>query len=234
MQETFPIIFEDDYFVAINKPNGILVHRTKISEDVVFVLQLLRKQLGYRIFPVHRLDRPTSGVLIFGKNPDAASRLSELLRSRNIEKKYLAVVRGYVPESLIIDSPLRHPDREELQEAKTEFWKLAQSECPFAISRYPSSRYSLVRIQLHTGRRHQIRRHFAHLRHPVIGDKRYGDCKHNKYFREILDLSTLLLHASDTSFIHPFTNMECVIRADFPETFSAALERLKLCLPDKV
>ena len=155
---TFPILFENESLVAINKPTGILVHRTKISEDTIFVLQLLRKQLKQRVYPIHRLDRATSGILVFGKNPEAAALLSEQMRLQKIEKAYLAIVRGYVEEKGTIDYPLAPEPHLEKQAAITHFDRLAQVEIPEAVGRYATARYSLLRIHTETGRRHQIRR----------------------------------------------------------------------------
>ncbi len=217
----FQILYDDDSFVAINKPTGILVHRTKISEDTTFVLQLLRNQLGHRIYPVHRLDRPTSGVLLFGKTKEAAGLLSDLMRKKVMKKKYLGVVRGFVEEEGTIDYPLIGKEHLPAQEAITHYTKLSQVEKEFSISRYPTSRYSLVEITLDTGRRHQIRRHFAHLRHPVIGDKRHGDCKHNKFFREQLNINRMLLHAGSLQFLHPVSKELVKIEAPLDDEFNS-------------
>lgn len=223
----FNILYQDADFVAIHKPSGILVHRTRISEDTVFVLQLLRDQLGYHIYPVHRLDRMTSGVLIFGKNKAAASSLSELFREQQITKTYIAVVRGYLPTSGTIDYPLARSPKHQKQVAISEYRSLDQTEIPHAISRYPTSRYSLVEIKPQTGRFHQIRKHFAHLRHPIIGDRPHGDCKHNKYLREKLGISTMLLHARSFSFVHPYTLNKVIITTEPDISFLKALDILE-------
>jgi len=223
---SFHILYEDAEFIAIHKPSGILVHRTRISEDTVFVLQLLRDQVGYHIFPVHRLDRMTSGVLVFGKTKEAAGRLSKLFREQQIEKTYLAVVRGHLPAMGTIDYALaRSPDHQK-QPALTDYRMLDQTEIPHAISRYPTSRYSLVEVMPKSGRFHQIRKHFAHLRHPVIGDRPHGDCKHNKYLREKLGIRTMLLHAQSFSFLHPRTLKRVIIRSNLDNSFVDALKIL--------
>ncbi len=230
---SFHILYEDAEFIAIHKPSGILVHRTRISEDTIFVLQLLRNQVGYHLFPVHRLDRMTSGVLIFGKTKEAAGSLSELFREHQIEKTYLAVVRGHLPATGTIDYALaRSPDHQK-QPALTDYQTLDQTEIPHAISRYPTSRYSLVKVIPKTGRFHQIRKHFAHLRHPVIGDRPHGDCKHNKYLREKLGISTMLLHAQSFSFIHPHTQKRIFIRSNPDNHFVKALNILNLGFKNK-
>lgn len=224
----FEIIFEDEHYIAINKPCGILVHRTKISEDTVFVLQLLRDQIQQRIYPIHRLDRATSGVLIFGKDKESASLLGQLFMDKNIDKEYIAIIRGFVEEEASIDYPLTNVLTQVKQDAITHYKRQQQSELDFEVNRYPTSRYSLVSIKTETGRRHQIRRHFAHLRHPIIGDKKHGDCKHNKYFQENFNLSRMLLHAQQLQFTHPFSNEAIQIIAPIDEKFKRAKTILKL------
>lgn len=228
----FLILYEDDMLIAIHKPAGILVHRTKISEDTIFVLQLLRDQLGYRVYPVHRLDRATSGVLIFGKTKEAAGQLSILFREQAITKTYFAVVRGYLPETGVIDYPLARSPQHEKRAAISHYCRLYQTEIPHAISRYPTSRYSLVEVKPQTGRFHQIRRHFAHLRHPVIGDRPHGDCKHNKYLREKLGIDRMLLHAQSFLFTHPVSLDKITISAKLDNSFLTALKTLELRLPE--
>ncbi len=228
----FNILYEDTDFIAIHKPSGILVHRTRISEDTVFVLQLLRDQLGYHIYPVHRLDRMTSGVLIFAKTKTAAGSLSELFREQAITKTYLAVVRGHLSPSGTIDYPLARSSEHQKQPAISDYQTLDQTEIPHAISRYPTSRYSLVKVLPKTGRFHQIRRHFAHLRHPVIGDRPHGDCKHNKYLREKLGIEGMLLHAISFSFVHPHTLNRVIIHAKPDLFFTNALKTLNLNIPE--
>ena len=212
--------------MAIQKPCRILVHRTAISEDKVFVLQLLRKQLGQKIYPVHRLDRATSGVLIFGKNQEAASLLGQQMQQHLVLKTYIAIVRGYVEDQATIDYPLAPEPHLPKQAAITHYKKLGQVEMPFSVGRYPQSRYSLVEITLETGRRHQIRRHFAHLRHPVINDRRHGDVKHNKYFEQTLGIERLLLHAQKMVWVHPYSREKIIIEAPIEPEFRRALDVL--------
>jgi len=226
MFETFPILLEDDNFIAIHKPPGILVHRTKISEDTQFVLQLLRKQIGQRIYPIHRLDRGTSGVLLFGKHQKAASLMGSIFINKEIKKQYIAIIRGYVESSGTINYALAKDIGLPKKEAITHYERIQQTELQVAISRYPSSRYSLVNVTLETGRRHQIRRHFSHLRHPVIGDKRHGDVKHNSYWRDNFGISRMLLHAQSLHFIHPISKKPILIIAPIDASFQAALDLL--------
>ncbi|GEO06668.1 tRNA pseudouridine(65) synthase TruC [Adhaeribacter aerolatus] len=215
------IIYDDAQYVAINKPNGLLVHRTRIAEEKKeFALQLLRDQLGYRLHPLHRLDRGTSGVLLFAKTPEAAAPLVQAFTERQPDKTYFAIVRGYAPEAGTIDSPIR-PDKDHqhkpAQDAVTHYTRLATVELPIPVGRYQTARYSLVKIKPETGRMHQIRKHFAHLRHYIIGDKKHGDWRHNLMFLEQLNSPSLLLHAAALTFEHPFTGEIISLKAPAPE-----------------
>nr|WP_255709966.1 pseudouridine synthase [Pontibacter harenae] len=215
------IVFEDDHYVAVNKPNGLLVHRTRIAEEKKeFALQMLRDQLGYRLYPIHRLDRGTSGVLILGKNAEAAKLLVASFENRLVEKKYLAIARGYTPEKETIDNPIK-PDKDHKhktpQDAVTHYERLATIELPIAVGRYNTARYSLVQVKPETGRMHQIRKHFAHIRHYIIGDKRHGDWRHNKMFLEELESPFMLLHSAETQFKHPVSGAPLSIKAKLSE-----------------
>lgn len=229
--EPFPILYEDDLFVAINKPSGILVHRTGISEDKVFVLQLLRDQLGgARIFTTHRIDRGTSGVLIFAKNQEAARHLGEQFMGKTINKKYWALVRGWLLEPATIDYALADKDSGKGHlEAITHYTSLGTSEIDAPIGlRYPTARFSLVEAMPETGRRHQIRKHFAHINHPIIGDVRHGDVKQNKYFRDVFNMRRMMLHAASLSFEHPENQTLITIDAPIGPDFRYGLELAKL------
>lgn len=226
----FDILYQDDDLIAINKPPGILVHRTSISEDTVFVLQLLRDQIGQHIYPVHRLDRPTSGVLVFAKNKETAQYLGQQFMEGKIAKTYLAVVRGFVLEKEVVDYPLKKKNGV-AQDTMTHYKRLAQVELPWAINRYPTSRYSLVKVEPKTGKWHQIRRHFSHLRHPIIGDHRHGDNKHNNYFRETLGVGRMLLHASELS-LELADGQKLVFVAPLDKEFLVGLKLLGMATED--
>lgn len=227
---SFSVLFEDEQYIAINKPRGILMHRTRISEDTVFVVQRLRDQLGQRVYPVHRLDRATSGVLIFGKSSEAAGLLGEQFMDKSVEKKYLAVVRGWAPEEGVIDYALADPDSGKgLLPAMTRFIRLGLSEIDAPIGlRYKTARFSLVQAAPETGRRHQIRKHLAHLNHPIIGDKKHGDVKQNTYFRNVFNMTRMLLHAAELDLVHPATRLPVRITAPVDEEFRKALELVNL------
>ena len=228
------IIYQDDCMVVINKPSGLLVHRSEIDRhETRFALQLLRNQLGQRVYPVHRLDKPTSGVLAFALSQEMASQITDLWRQRTVEKKYLAIVRGWMPEfphldyamSPPVDKYAKHEKKKPAQEAITDFRTLAQVEIPVAVDKYPQSRYSLLECTPHTGRKHQIRRHLKHLAHPIIGDARYGKGRHSRYFRDHLDAPRLLLHASQLTVQHPVSGEELTFTASPDRIMRQLLER---------
>jgi tRNA pseudouridine65 synthase len=235
--ETLEIIYQDDYLVAVNKPAGLLVHRSMIDRhETRFALQMVRNQVGQHVFPVHRLDKPTSGVLLFALNPEIAKIMGEKFASRETCKTYLAIVRGYTEAEAVIDYALK----EELdkksdkkakqdkapQEAVTHYHRLATAELNIAVGRYETARYSLVRIQPQTGRKHQIRRHFKHIFHPIVGDTTHGDGKHNQLFRNEFDCHRLLLSATSLSFDHPVNKNKVVIQAGLDASFSAMIDAL--------
>lgn len=210
--QPLPILYRDDKYIAVHKPSGLLIHRTRISEDKRFLLQILRNQIGQWVYPVHRLDRPTSGVLILGLDPDSARLLTREFEKRQVEKRYLAVVRGYTEENGVIDHPLREEKWKEPQEAVTEYCTVAQVELPIPVGRYQTARYSLLEIKPRTGRMHQIRKHMKHIFHPVVGDTTHGDGKQNRLFRDEFGIQRLLLVAIQLRFRHPYSGEEMIIK----------------------
>ena len=201
------VLYQDEHYVVIHKPANILMHRSPISRDRVFVLQTLRDQLGQRVYPVHRLDRATSGVVAFGLNPEAARLLVQQFEDKKIEKSYWALARGWTDDQGEIDHPVADEDGNNIaQEALTQYKTLAKVELPFAVDRYPSSRYSLVAVTPVTGRRQQIRKHFKHISHHLIGDTTHGNGKHNRFFREQFNIHRLMLTSRQLGFEHPYTN----------------------------
>lgn len=235
MSEALPILFRDHQLVAVHKPAGLLVHRSWIDRhETRFALQLVRDQIGQLVYPVHRLDKPTSGALLFALNPETACSLGAAFAAGAVEKTYLAVVRGLPPESGLIDHPLReeydrHDDPraragKDPQPARTSYRRLATVELPFAVGRYPSSRYSLIEARPHTGRKHQLRRHFKHLFHPLIGDSKYGEGRHNQFFREQFDCRRLLLAAVEMSLCHPQDGRKLILTAPLEPSFARLLD----------
>ncbi|ABB30512.1 pseudouridine synthase [Geobacter metallireducens RCH3] len=231
------ILYRDEHLVAVHKPLGLLVHRSPIDRhETRFALQEVRDLLGRRVYPVHRLDKPTSGVLLFALDPAFARGLVGAFASGSVTKTYLAVVRGTMPEEGVIDHPLaEEPDRFEQgrgnagerapQSAVTGYRRLADVELPVAVGRYPTSRYSLVSLSPRTGRRHQLRRHLKHLFHPIVGDTKYGEGRHNRFFREELLTVRMLLHAVELTVPHPATGAPLTVCAPVEGAFAALLAR---------
>lgn len=222
------ILYEDESIVAINKPHGLLVHRSSIARDASeFALQLLRDQLGKTVYPAHRLDRKTGGILLFSLNKETDQYLQKSFQERKIDKKYLAVLRGFAPAEGLIDYPLKRDDGT-VQEAQTSFRLLAQSELAVPFGKFPTSRYSLVEANPITGRMHQLRRHFAHIFHPIIGDRPHGCNKQNKFWKETYQMDTMLLHASELTFKHPLSGEDVHIKSALQPDFVRVLEILNL------
>lgn len=210
------ILYQDDFCFAIDKPVGHFVHPPERSPfpppPEKICLYVLRDLFGQSVFPVHRLDAPTSGVMLWAFDRDATRALSELFMNREVQKIYRAVVRGFVDEEGVIDLPLE--SKGQLAESVTRYRRLAQVELPFAVGKkYPSARYSLIEVEPQTGRWHQIRRHFDRISHPLLGDIEHGDSHHNSFFRDQLGLSGLCLRAMRLEFRHPWTQQELRIEA---------------------
>jgi len=226
-----PILFQDEHIVAINKPHGLLVHRSPIAADVQeFALQILREQLQKTVYPVHRLDRKTSGVLLFTFSKECLVNISNQFMAGTVSKKYLAILRGHAPESGTIDYPLLN-ENEKLQDAITHYRTLDKSEILYALGKYSSLRYSLVLAEPETGRMHQLRRHFAHIMYPIIGDRPHGCNKQNRFFKETFNMDSMLLHAQELSFNHPVSNDAVLISAPISSEFQRMLDTLMLHLP---
>ncbi len=222
------IIFQDECIVAINKPNGLLVHRSYIaSQEDTFALQLLRDQLKLKVYPIHRLDRKTSGVLLFALSSEIAKIVQHHLQEGQIEKQYLAIVRGFFPNTINVDYPLTN-DRGKTQEAITHFKLIKKVELPIPFGKHLTSRYSFIEATPETGRQHQIRKHLNHLRHPIIGDRPHGCNKQNRLFKERWNLTTMLLHANKLAFPHPVSEEKISIDAPFPSVFEKMKGILKL------
>jgi tRNA pseudouridine65 synthase len=199
-------LYRDEHLVAVNKPSGLLVHRSALDRHTRDnAVDLLQTQLQQSLFPVHRLDKPTSGVLLFALSSTIARDLAAQFDAREITKTYLAVVRGYSPLQGTIDNPVKDKDQphKPKKDASTRFETLQQIELPVRVDRYPTSRYSLVKLQPLTGRRHQLRLHMKHIGHPILGDTSYGKSLHNRLFASRYDCTRLLLHARVLSITHP-------------------------------
>lgn len=234
-----PIIYQDEYLVAINKPAGLLVHRSMLDKhEILFAVQLLRDQIGQHVFPVHRLDRPTSGVLVFALSADIARKLGEQFASQVIQKTYLAIVRGHMLQAGELNYALKEKldkiadkmakQDKPAQDALTIYKPLEKFELPFAVSRYPSARYSLVQLTPKTGRKHQLRRHLAHLNHPIVGDTTHGDGKHNAFIRQQFDFNQLALTCKSMLITHPISNNALLLQAELDNNMLNLLEKWQI------
>lgn len=229
-----PILYRDERLIAIDKPAGLLVHRSDIDRhETRFAVQLLRDQIGRRVHPLHRLDRGTSGVLLFAFDTETASTIGKQFEGNAVEKTYLAVVRGWPPESGVIDHPLSRlhdgygrPAGGDPLPAVTRFRRLATVELPVAVDRYPTSRYALVALFPETGRQHQLRRHLKHIAHPIVGDATHGKGRHNRFFLQRFGCGRLLLACTAMGLRHPDDGRHLTITAPPGDVFAKVIEEL--------
>lgn len=222
--ETLNILYQDEYIIAVNKPCGLLVHRSPIDkQETRFAVQTLRDQVGFHVFPAHRLDRPTAGVLLFGTSGEVASALGEQMMRKTVLKQYKAIVRGYFDGTGVIDYALKYRydkiadkhkrPQQPPQPATTLVESVHKYELPFAVGKYQTARYSLVDLFPSTGRKHQLRRHLVHIRHPIIGDTTHGDGKQNKFLRDNFGFKNLALTCTKMGFYHPVTSEWLTVEA---------------------
>lgn len=233
------LLHTDDYLV-VNKPAGMLVHRSWLDKhETVFLMQTLRDQIGQHVYPVHRLDRPTSGAILFALNAESARRLSGQFEKQTVIKQYIAIVRGWTKPHEIIDYPLteqldpiadkRVTPNKDAQTAITEYATLAQSELPFSSqAKFATSRYSLIRATPKTGRKHQIRRHLKHIFHPIIGDTTHGDLRQNHAVQQFCGNTRLLLHAECLRFHDPRSHAIVQVVAPTDEVWHQTCAALQL------
>ena len=230
MTEKLEIIYKDEYIVVINKPSGLLVHKSMIDKNETrYAMKILRNQLQKWVYPIHRLDKPTSGILIFALDSKTANLLSLEFKNHNIEKTYIAIARGYTPKEGIINHSLKEKHDKMTdklaskdkppQEAITYFKTLCNVELPYSVGKYDTVRYSLVELKPKTGRKHQLRRHLKHISHHLLVDTKYGRGEHNKFIRKTFDIHRMMLHCYKTELTHPYTNKKLTFKADFDENF---------------
>lgn len=222
-------LYRDDWLLAVHKPAGLLVHRSPIDKhETEFALQYARElNGGEHVYAVHRLDRPTSGLLLFARDPHTASLLGQAMMANAVHKTYRALVRGWPPESGLIDHALKeHPvdkrlkdEPQPVRDAQTRYSRLATTQLEVEIEGFPTSRYSLLQLHPLTGRKHQLRRHMQHLSHPIIGDTNYGRTRHNHYFAQRFGYSRLMLAATELHLTHPVTGEAMHLQAEPSEDF---------------
>jgi len=229
------ILYRDEDVVAVHKPPGLMVHRSELDRrETRFAVQLLRAQLGRHVFPAHRLDRGTSGVLLFAFDARTAARLGQAFESCAIEKRYLAVVRGWPDPAGSIEHPLRRlADGKDVpdpgaprQEARTDYRRLFCAEVPIPSRDHDTTRVALLEVFPRTGRQHQIRRHLKHISHPVLGDATYGNGPLNRAFAGLFGTGHLLLACADLHLAHPADGRPLRLRAPLEPDFAGLCARL--------
>lgn len=222
--QTVEILYQDSFLAAMNKPAGLMVHRSEaVGQAEHFALQLMRNHLKQWVYPAHRIDRKTSGVLLFTLDKETDRKLQGCFSRQEVTKTYHAIVRGYTPDESLIDYPLVN-EVGKLQDAVTLFSTLARTEINLPLGKFQTSRYSFIEIFPKTGRMHQIRKHLAHIDHPIIGDRPHGCNKQNKLFKEKWNMDSMMLHASSIEFEHPLTYERVKISAPFPDEFNRILK----------
>lgn len=217
------VLYEDDHLLIVDKPAGLLVHRTRIAQDRTTCVELLEAQRGGRFFPGHRIDRGTSGVVVFSRDAETAGRLMEAFAAQAVRKTYRAVVRGWILEADEIDYAVRTSVDGPRKDAVSVYRPLGRIELPHPLGEHPTVRYTLVEVAPQTGRWHQIRQHMKHLNHPVIGDTRHGDARHNRLWRAEYGVHRMLLHAERIVLPHPVTGAELTVTAPFDADFARVL-----------
>src|SRR5260370_13093922 len=210
------VLYQDDDLLAVDKPSGVVVHRGW-GRDGEVVMTLARALSRRRVYPVHRLDRGTSGVLVLALTAAAARAVGEAFEAGRVRKRCLVLVRGIAPESGVVDHPVPRSPGGPRVPAVTRFRRLATFE-----------RYSWLEAFPETGRLHQVRRHLKHISHPVIGDVRYGKGEHNRLFRTRFGLYRLALHAAEVSFEHPVSGAPSSFQAPLPAHLPRPLAALAL------
>ena len=214
------IIYQDNYCLLVTKPNNVLVHHAHHSRnkiDEVSLIQLIENQFGKRYYPIHRLDRKTSGIILLASKREYVASFQALFTNNEIQKIYYGVVRGFSQEHLIIDSPVKGRDALVYKDAETQLKLLDKIILEIPVKPYKSSRYSLVELKPKTGRMHQLRIHMNKVSTPLINDAKYGDKNHDLMYAEQFGWRNLFLHAGSLEFIHPFTNQKLTLKSSFSE-----------------
>lgn len=223
------IIFEDETILIVNKPNNVLIHKSYYARNIKdnTLLELLQQQTGFTLYPIHRLDRKTSGVLVLAKQKEQVAVFQELFNSNKIQKTYLGIVRGFVTAPSLINSPVKNPDTQVYKEAETHCKPLQSVQLNIPVHPYETSRYSLVELKPSTGRMHQLRIHMNKISHPIVGDYKYGDRFHNRMFENEFNCHNLFLHAVSLKFMHPITKEQLQIYADIPGDWAKVFGKFK-------
>lgn len=226
-QMPLSILYQDEWLVAVNKPCGYLVHKSPIARDAEhIVLQILRDQIGKKVFPIHRLDRKTSGVLLFALDKETNSKVGKAFANREVDKEYTAIVRGWIDDSGIVDYALIN-DSGKTQEAVTRYQIIDRFEIDLAHGKFLTSRYAHVQLTPETGRMHQLRKHMNHLRHPILGDRPHGCSKQNRLWKNTYNLTQMMLHAQSLSFVHPHLGNHVTLHAPYHNEYKRVMQILE-------
>ncbi len=214
-----PILYEDNWICAVNKPGKIQSHSTDLDKKTDNVVDLLKDAIGTRYYPVHRLDRGTSGVLLLVKDKSFVSQLQHSLQNLPHAKKYVAIVRGQTAKAGLIVREMEDAYSTKIQFSKSTYKTLEQFSSAIPNRPHPNTCFSSLLLEPITGRTHQLRRHLSKIARPIVGDMEYGDSSLNKFFRNQFGELHLLLHARELMFWHPFLKEKILIGADVPSYF---------------
>jgi len=234
LKKQIEIVFEDDFVIAVNKPNNVLVYASYYARNIKEpdLVSLLKEQHSKDFYPIHRLDRKTSGILLLAKEKEFVKDFQQQFENTQVQKTYLAVVRGFCQTEGIIDTPTKNAETGKYKEALTEYKTLDTIELDIPVHPYEKSRYSLVKFIPKTGRMHQLRIHANKISHPIVGDYQYGDRFHNRNFEDNFNWNNMFLHAESIELIHPRNNKPLHLKASFPLDWKVLFENFNWQIPE--
>ena len=226
MPENIEIIYEDDSIVAVNKPNNVLVYASYFARNIKEsdLVTLLKEQTELDLYPIHRLDRKTSGILLLAKEKEFVKDYQQQFENNKVQKHYYAILRGYSSPKGIIDTPTKNAETGMYKKALTEYETLETIELDIPVHPYDKSRYSLVKFTPKTGRMHQLRIHANKISHPIVGDYQYGDRFHNRMFENEFNWSNMFLHASELTIKQSNSRDSLILKSDFPADWNKLFE----------
>ncbi|MFK8046393.1 MAG: pseudouridine synthase [Crocinitomicaceae bacterium] len=231
MSSSIDVVYEDEWLKIVSKPSNLIVHHSRYARnlDERSLCQLINEtSIEATLHPIHRLDRKTSGLIIFAKLKHIIPKFQKLFDTNAIEKSYLALVRGHIHDNGKLEYPIRADEETTYKDAETHYKPLQLIDVDIPVVPYPSSRYTILELTPKTGRMHQLRKHMNKFSHPIIGDPKYGNRHHNHMFIEELDIGNLFLHAYKLRFNHPETDELITISAELPDFWNKALNRFKV------
>jgi len=226
------VLYSDDEIIVIDKPSSMLTHRHSMDRGSPTVVQAMETRFGETIYTVHRLDRMTTGAMILARTRGSAGELSRQFRDREINKTYLAIVRGHLDASGTIETPIARTTDSTVLQARTDYETLAWGRVCEPIGRYEEGWFSLVRLSLLTGRSHQARRHLHRIDHPVVGDNKHGDKTYNRWAIDRTGVKHLYLRAIELTFRHPLTEKTMEIRLGIPDIWTRFLQTVGIEAPE--